>query len=203
MWRGGHEELFHYDAAFIVVGERGANEDILEKLEEVAATLPVILILPESDQDFANSALRTGAQDCLVSAELDSDTLMRSLHHATARNRNRMGLKLAESEQRLQAFRESQAFYHSLVETLRAVSNYVQLLERHYGDLLDGEGKRFIGFAVDGAKRMRQLINDLLAFSRIGTRGKKLAPIDSGAALSRALKSLALVIEEDRSGGDD
>jgi light-regulated signal transduction histidine kinase (bacteriophytochrome) len=114
-----------------------------------------------------------------------------------------MGLKLAESEQRLQAFRESQAFYHSLVETLRAVSNYVQLLERHYGDLLDGEGKRFIGFAVDGAKRMRQLINDLLAFSRIGTRGKKLAPIDSGAALSRALKSLALVIEEDRSGGDD
>ena len=200
---GGHEELFHYDAAFIVVGERGANEDILEKLEEVAATLPVILILPESDQDFANSALRTGAQDCLVSAELDSDILMRSLHHAIARNRNRMGLKLAESEQRLQAFRESQAFYHSLVETLRAVSNYVQLLERHYGDLLDGEGKRFIGFAVDGAKRMRQLINDLLAFSRIGTRGKKLAPIDSGAALSRALKSLALVIEEDRSGGDD
>ncbi|MFP6866766.1 MAG: hypothetical protein VCA35_12540, partial [Roseibacillus sp.] len=74
---GGHEEFFHYDAAFIVVGERGANEDILEKLEEVAATLPVILILPESDQDFENSALRTGAQDCLVSAELDSHTLMR------------------------------------------------------------------------------------------------------------------------------
>lgn len=101
-----------------MVGERGANEEILEKLEEVAATLPVILILPESDQDFANSALRTGAPDCLVSAELDSDTLMRSLHHAIARNRNRMGLKLADSEQRLQAFRESQAFYHSLVETL-------------------------------------------------------------------------------------
>ena len=85
---------------------------------------------------------------------------------------------------------------HDLKEPLRAVSNYVQLLERRYGDLLDGEGKRFIGFAVDGAKRKRQLINDLLAFSRIGTRGKKLAPIDSGAALSRALKSLALVIEE-------
>jgi PAS domain S-box-containing protein len=85
---------------------------------------------------------------------------------------------------------------HDLKEPLRAVSNYVQLLERRYGDLLDGEGKRFIGFAVDGAKRMRQLINDLLAFSRIGTRGKKLAPIDSGAVLSRALKSLALVIEE-------
>jgi PAS domain S-box-containing protein len=85
---------------------------------------------------------------------------------------------------------------HDLKEPLRAMSNYVQLLERRYGELLDEEGKRFIGFAVDGAMRMRILINDLLAFSRIGTRGKKLALVESGDAMSTALKNLALIIEE-------
>lgn len=462
---GGPEELFTYDAVFVFVGERREGDEILEKVEEISVRLPVILILSEFDQDFENAALRTGAQDCLVIAELETNTLMRSLHHAIARNRNRLGMKLAESEQRLQAFRESQAFYHSLVETLtqgvfrkdrqgrftfvnenfcrhmahtpaeflgktdfdffpeelarkyheddmavikngkgtdaiegfetaggerlvirtmktpvrdpngeviglqgifwditaekmaeealassqerfelavrgsadgiwdwivptgevffsdrfkellghepdgfenlyesfeerlhpddhdptvaaieahlqerkpydveyrlrtkggayrwfrarglatwdgdgnatrmagsisditsrkkaeesllrrteelersnkdleqfawvashdlkeplRAVSNYVQLLERRYGEMLDDEGKKFIGFAVDGASRMRVLINDLLAFSRIGTRGKKLTPVAAGDSMSTALKNLALVIEE-------
>ncbi|NIP95614.1 MAG: PAS domain-containing protein, partial [Akkermansiaceae bacterium] len=85
---------------------------------------------------------------------------------------------------------------HDLKEPLRAVSNYVQLLERRYRDALDDEGRRFIGFAVDGAKRMRVLINDLLAFSRIGTRGKELAPVDSGKPLATAVKNLALTIRE-------
>lgn len=115
---GGHEELFTFEAVFVLVSERRDDDEILEKLEEVSVTLPVILILSEFDQDFENAALPTGAQDCLFIPELDSNTLLRSLHHAIARNRNRLGMKLAESEQRLQAFRESQAFYHSLVETL-------------------------------------------------------------------------------------
>lgn len=462
---GGPEDLSNYEAVFVWVSERPDDLVVLDKLEEVAVTLPVVLILSEFDQEFENRALRCGAQDCLVISELDSNTLMRSLHHAIARNRNRMGMKLAESEQRLQAFRESQAFYHSLVETLtqgifrkdrhgrftfvnenfckhmdhapseflgktdfdffpeelarkyheddmaliesgegtdevedyeapggdriqirtvktpvrnadgeiiglqgifwditaekeaeaalaaseerfelavrgssdgiwdwdipsgqvyysdrfkellgygpdgfenlyesfdsrlhpddhdatvagihahiherapydveyrlqtkggrykwfrarglatwngdgeatrmsgsisditerktveaallrrteelersnkdleqfawvashdlkeplRAVSNYVQLLERRYAELLDDEGRKFIGFAVEGANRMRILINDLLAFSRIGTRGRELKPVDSGEAVATALENLSLVVQE-------
>lgn len=462
---GGPEGLQDYDAVFVFVNEAGREEAVLEKVEEISSGLPVLLVLPDFDQEFENQALGRGAQACLVEAELDLPLVRRCLHQAIARNRNRLGLKLAESEQRLQAFRESQAFYHSLVETLtqgifrkdrqgrftfvnenfcrhmahapaeflgktdfdffpeelarkyheddmevirsgeatdevegfetaegerlvvrtiktpvrdaegdiiglqgifwditaeklaeeelassrerfelavrgstdgiwdwnvlsgevyysdrfkallgygpdgfanvyesfesrlhpddhdatmaaldvhlkegapydveyrlqcrdgvykwfrarglavrdeagnatrmsgsisdvtkrktaeanlqkrreelersnkdleqfawvashdlkeplRAVSNYVQLLERRYGELLDDEGRRFIGFAVDGAKRMRMLINDLLAFSRIGTRGKELSPVDSGESLSTALKNLSLRIEE-------
>jgi light-regulated signal transduction histidine kinase (bacteriophytochrome) len=85
---------------------------------------------------------------------------------------------------------------HDLKEPLRAVSTYVQLLERRYAELLDEEGKTFVGFAVDGAARMRVLINDLLAFSRIGTRGKALAPVETDVSLGTALKNLALVIQE-------
>lgn len=115
---GGHEELHQYDAIFMILGDWRRRDEVIEKLDEVAATLPVIMICRDFDQEFENRALRAGAQDCLVENELDANTLMRSLHHAIARNRNRMSHKLAESEQRLKAFRESQAFYHSLVETL-------------------------------------------------------------------------------------
>lgn len=462
---GGPEELQGYDAVFVLVNEQDREAAVLEKIEEISSGLPVLLILPKFDQGFEYQALSRGAQDCLVDVELDLPLLRRCLNQAVARNRNRLGLKLAESEQRLQAFRESQAFYHSLVETLtqgifrkdrqgrftfvnenfcrhmahapaeflgktdfdffpeelarkyheddmevirsgeatdevegfetaegerlvvrtiktpvrdadgeiiglqgifwditaeklaeeelaasrerfelavrgstdgiwdwnvlsgevyysarfkallgyepdgfenvyesfesrlhpedhdatlaaldahlkdgapydveyrlqcrdgayrwfrarglairdesgsatrmsgsisdvtkrkaaeatllkrtqelersnkdleqfawvashdlkeplRAVSNYVQLLERRYSEMLDDEGRRFIGFAVDGAKRMRMLINDLLAFSRIGTRGKELCPVDSSEALSTALKNLSLIIQE-------
>lgn len=85
---------------------------------------------------------------------------------------------------------------HDLQEPLRMVSSYTQLLERRYGDRLDADAKDFIGFAVDGANRMQRLINDLLAYSRVGTRGREPRPVDSHAALGEAIANLGPVIEE-------
>lgn len=85
---------------------------------------------------------------------------------------------------------------HDLQEPLRMVSSYVTLLERRYRGRLDADADDFIHFAVDGAERMRQLIQDLLAFSRVGTRGGELVPTDSRAALTRALENLQVLIDE-------
>ena len=85
---------------------------------------------------------------------------------------------------------------HDLQEPLRMVSSYVTLLERRYRGRLDADADDFIHFAVDGAERMRQLIQDLLAFSRVGTRGGELVPTESRAALTRALENLQVLIDE-------
>lgn len=70
---------------------------------------------------------------------------------------------------------------HDLQEPLRMVSSFLQLLERRYTDKLDETGREYIGFAVDGAKRMQNLIQDLLAYSRVGTRGKPFQRVDMSA----------------------
>ncbi|HXP37416.1 MAG TPA: ATP-binding protein, partial [Solirubrobacteraceae bacterium] len=86
---------------------------------------------------------------------------------------------------------------HDLSEPLRKVANFCQLLERQYGDQLDDKAKQYIDFAVDGAKRMQVLINDLLAFSRVGRSGREQEPVALGAAVEAAEISLAGAIERD------
>ncbi|MGA2041045.1 MAG: PAS domain S-box protein, partial [Bryobacteraceae bacterium] len=79
---------------------------------------------------------------------------------------------------------------HDLQEPLRMVSSYMQLLSRRYKGKLDSNADEFIAFAVDGAKRMQQLINDMLAFSRVATRGHEFKPVEADAALRQALLNL-------------
>ncbi|MEA1905910.1 MAG: ATP-binding protein [Euryarchaeota archaeon] len=85
---------------------------------------------------------------------------------------------------------------HDLQEPLRMVTSYVQLLSRRYVGKLDSDANDFIGFAVDGASRMQTLIQDLLTYSRVGTRGKPLAPTDCEDILERVLDNLKLAIED-------
>jgi light-regulated signal transduction histidine kinase (bacteriophytochrome) len=85
---------------------------------------------------------------------------------------------------------------HDLQEPLRMVSSYTQLLGERYKGKLDEKADKFIGHAVDGAIRMQRLINDLLAYSRISTRGQAPEPMDSHAVLGAALVNLAAAIEE-------
>ena len=85
---------------------------------------------------------------------------------------------------------------HDLQEPLRTVTSYVQLLARRYEEQLDDSGREFIGFAVDGAKRMQRLIQDLLAFSRVGTRGGAMAPTELDPIVDGAVDSLGAAIAE-------
>jgi signal transduction histidine kinase len=85
---------------------------------------------------------------------------------------------------------------HDLQEPLRKVTSFCQLLEKRYGDQLDERGIEYIDYAVDGAKRMQVLINDLLTFSRVGRLHSAQSDVELGNALDDALANLAMAIEE-------
>ena len=84
---------------------------------------------------------------------------------------------------------------HDLQEPLRMVASYTQLLSRRYKGKLDSDADDFIAFAVDGAGRMQRLIQDLLTYSRVGTKGQDLLETSSEEALQHALINLRGSIE--------
>ena len=85
---------------------------------------------------------------------------------------------------------------HDLQEPLRMVTSYLGLIERRYKGSLDAQADEFIGFAVDGAKRMQTLIRDLLAYSRLGMRPKAREPVAMSDPIKLATENLKLAIEE-------
>ncbi len=116
--------------------------------------------------------------------------------------------KLKETEEKLRTIAEDlrksneeleQFAYvasHDLQEPLRMVASFTQLLELRYKDQLDEKANKYIFFAVDGARRMQLLINDLLDFSRISTRGEPFKDISCETVLKKSLDSLKLLAEE-------
>uniref|UniRef100_A0A8A2VL39 histidine kinase n=2 Tax=Haloterrigena alkaliphila TaxID=2816475 RepID=A0A8A2VL39_9EURY len=102
--------------------------------------------------------------------------------------------RLAESNERLEQF--AYAASHDLQEPLRMVSTYLQLIERRYADELDEDGVEFLEFAVDGAERMRSMIDGLLQYSRVETQGDEFEPVDLEGVLADARDDLRMAIEE-------
>jgi len=89
---------------------------------------------------------------------------------------------------------------HDLQEPLRMVSSYTQLLKKRYSGQLDAKADQYIEFAVDGASRMQRLIQDLLAFSRVGTHPLELTETDLNSVLTEVVQNLKLALED--SGGE-
>ena len=104
--------------------------------------------------------------------------------------------ELARSNEELERF--AHVASHDLQEPLRMVTSYVQILAEDYKGKLDSDADRYINYAVNGADRMIMLINDLLAFSRVGTQGSPLEPTDFNRVMEQVLVNLSVTINDTR-----
>jgi signal transduction histidine kinase len=130
-------------------------------------------------------------------AELQrAETELKALNEDLEKRVLERTLELRRSNEDLEQF--AYVASHDLQEPLRMITNYLQLLRQRYKDKLDPGADDFIGFALDGSKRMHQLIHDLLTYSRVGTHGKEFVRTDCAQALANALANLHVAIEESR-----
>src|SRR5438309_5446199 len=101
--------------------------------------------------------------------------------------------ELARSNRELEQF--AYVASHDLQEPLRMVATYTQLLAERYQGKLDSDADKYIHYAVDGALRMQKLVQDLLAFSRVGRQGMALESTDCNTVLEVALSNLTVAIQ--------
>jgi PAS domain S-box-containing protein len=114
--------------------------------------------------------------------------------HRAEQEISRRVAELLRSNQELEQF--AYVTSHDLSEPLRMVASYTQLLQRRYADRFDGEAREFMDFIVGGAQRMKQLIDDLLLYSRAGRPGIPVKPLQLDRALDDALANLGHAIRE-------
>ncbi len=152
--------------------------------------------------------LGTAAKDEIGGLSRAFDRMTEDLK-ATTVSRDELAVEVAERKRAEEELKETMAELersnaelerfayvasHDLQEPLRMVSSFTQLLARRYKDRLDADADEFINYAVGGAKRMQELLNDLLSYSRIGTRGKPFGPTDFTAVLDAAVANLDVAI---------
>jgi len=191
------------------------------RLKSLASTkdIPVIFMTALSDISDKITGYKMGAVDYVtkpfhieealarINTHLTLQVMRRQLVEQNAQLQQEITVRqkaeevLAQRSQELvrsNAELEQMAYIasHDLQEPLRMVTSYLQLLEQRYSGRLDADAHEFIGFAVDGAKRMQALIDDLLTYSRLGTKAKPLQPTDCGAVMDTTLRSLHMAIEE-------
>ncbi|KYC36292.1 hypothetical protein WA1_41960 [Scytonema hofmannii PCC 7110] len=146
-------------------------------------------------QKQAEQALRQ-AKDEL---EIRVQERTKELYSANA-TLTQLNTELQRSNQELEQF--AYVASHDLQEPLRAVAGYSQLLADEYQNSLDDTATEYIAYIIDGATRMRQLIQDLLAYSRVGTKGKAFTSCDCNAVVRQALNNLLVLIGENNASVD-
>lgn len=182
------------------------------KSDPVTRDIPVIFMTALSDTGDKLAGFAAGAVDYVtkplngaeVLARMETHLTLYTLRRQLAAQNEQLHQEIAAREAVQAALLRSnteleQLAYvasHDMQEPLRMVASYLQLVAQRYRGRLDADADEFIGFAVDGAKRMQALINDLLAYSRVGTKARPFEPTDCEKVVDTALANLRIAIAE-------
>ena len=182
------------------------------KASAITRDIPVIFMTALTDTSDKLTGFAVGAVDYVtkplngaeVLARIDTHLTLYGLRQQLAAQNELLQREIAVRTETQAALLRSnteleQLAYvasHDMQEPLRMVASYLQLVAQRYKGQLDSDADEFIGYAVDGAKRMQALINDLLAYSRVGTKARPFEPTDCGKVLETALANLRIAVKE-------
>ncbi|MFF0383611.1 CHASE3 domain-containing protein [Streptomyces sp. NPDC004286] len=152
------------------------------------------VISGDGPTDLSDLAVDVDGMRRRIVAELDASHAQQRVLTTQAADLDAQAIELRRSNVELEQF--AYVASHDLQEPLRKVASFCQLLEKRYYDKLDDRGRQYIDFAVDGAKRMQVLINDLLTFSRVGRLTDDRVPVGLDKALEKAMMNLGTAVEE-------
>lgn len=173
--------------------------ETVEILRSGMVDIPVVLVSGALGEARAVECIKQGAADYVLKNELVRlpEAVRRAVREKKLREEHRHSLEeLARSNRDLEQF--AYVASHDLQEPLRMVAAYTQLLAERYRGKLDENADKYIQYAVDGATRMQRMVQDLLAFSRVGRQGSERNMVDCNSVLAAALQNLQAAIAENR-----
>jgi signal transduction histidine kinase len=169
----------------------------VEILRREGLDVPVILVSGALGELTAVECIKQGAADYVLKDHLARlpESVRRAIRESKLREDHKHSQEeLARSNQDLEQF--AYVASHDLQEPLRMVATYTQLLAERYRGKLDADADKYIHYAVEGALRMQKLVQDLLAFSRVGRQGFALESTDCNVVLQTALTNLEAAIQD-------
>jgi signal transduction histidine kinase len=169
----------------------------VEVLRREGLDIPVILVSGALGEQTAVECIKQGAADYVLKDQLTRlpESVRRAMREKKLRADHKQAQEeLARSNRDLEQF--AYVASHDLQEPLRMVATYTQLLAERYQGKLDDSADKYIHYAVDGALRMQKLVQDLLAFSRVGRQGMALSSTDCNVVVQAALQNLEAAILE-------
>ncbi len=189
------------------------------RIHEKAPDLPVVVLTGNADEKVAAEALQKGAQDYLIKGQVVGRGLVRAVHYAIERHKSRalelsnaelmtevrertrvqeelqlLASKLRRSNKELQQF--ASVASHDLQEPLRKIVVFSDRLKAKAGESLNDQAHDYLDRMTNAATRMQTLINDLLAFARVETRGQPFVSVDVGEVAGEVVHDLEVLIEK-------
>ncbi|MEM9090099.1 MAG: ATP-binding protein [Cyanobacteria bacterium P01_F01_bin.53] len=190
----------HFDAILLdLTLPDSRNLATVKEMHAADVELPIIVLTGLDDEDIAISALREGAQDYLVKGEIQKSGLVRAIHYAIERQQTldklqHLNQELARSNQELESF--AYAVSHDLQQPLQSISGFAQILIMTQRERLDDDANDYVDRIVASSKQMSLLIQDLLAYARVGAAEQPHEPTDCQQLVAEILAELGPNIEE-------